>query len=97
MNRHYNLDNFPNREPLPENPLHEWVYPFKRRRMDLKALVTEIRLSPWATSEEEEEVKVWVKNKNFTCAIKPSDLTSPFAPTFEELQNPSIARQIQHE
>jgi hypothetical protein len=97
MNRHYNLDNFPNREPLPENPLHEWVHPFKRRRIDLKALVTEIRLSPWATSEEEEEVKVWVKNKNFICAIKPSDLTSPFAPTFEELQNPSIARQTQHE
>ena len=95
MNRHYNLDNFPGREPLPENPLHDWVHPFKRRRIDLKTLVTEIRLSPWVTTEEHEEAKLWVKLKNFTCPVNPSQLTSPFTPSFEELQNPKNARQAQ--
>jgi hypothetical protein len=30
-NRHYNLNNFPNREPLDDlNPLHAWVHEYKR-------------------------------------------------------------------
>jgi hypothetical protein len=86
-NRHYSLDNFPNREPLDElNPLHEWVHECKRRRIDLKALVTEVRLSPWATKEELEEVNIWVKGKNPCCVVTRSDLTSPLAPTLEELR-----------
>jgi hypothetical protein len=86
-NRHYNLNNFPNREPLDElNPLHPWVHECKRRRIDLKALVTEVRQSPWATQEESEEVKLWVKGKNFPCPITPSDLTSSMTPTLEELK-----------
>lgn len=92
MNRHYNHDNFPEREPLPENRLHEWVHPCKRRRIDLNALITEIRLSPWATPDEQEDVKLWVKLKNFSCQINPSDLTSPFTPSFEELENPKLAK-----
>lgn len=44
-----------------------WVHPGKRRRLILESLVTEIRLSPWASPEDTEEVKLWVKNKNFTC------------------------------
>jgi hypothetical protein len=86
-NRHYNLNNFPNREPLDElNPLHLWVHECKRRRIDLKALVTEVRLSPWATQEESEEVNLWVKGKNFPCRVTPSDLTSPMTPTLEEMR-----------
>ena len=53
MNRHYNLDNFPAREPLPENPPHEWVHACKRRRIDLKGLVPEIRLSPGPRQKSE--------------------------------------------
>jgi hypothetical protein len=85
-NRHYNLNNFPNREPLAENPLHEWVHECKRRRIDLKALVTEVRLSPWATQEGSEEVKLWVKGKNLPCPVTTSVLTSPMTPTLEELR-----------
>lgn len=86
-NRHYDLNNFPSREPLDElNPLHEWVHKCKRRRIDLKALVTEVRLSPWATQEELEEVNTWVKCKNFSCLVTHSDLTSKMTPTLEELR-----------
>lgn len=87
VNRHYDSNNFPHREPLDDvNPLHEWVHPCKRRRIDLGALVTEIRLSPWATMDELDEVRTWVKNKAFSCSITPSDLTSPVTPTLEELR-----------
>jgi hypothetical protein len=87
VNRHFDAQNFPHREPLDHvNPLHEWVHPFKRRRVDLKALVTEIRLWSWATKDEVDEVQTWVKNKNFFCPITHSDLTSPLTPTLEELR-----------
>jgi hypothetical protein len=86
-NRHYDLNNFPNREPLDGlNPLHEWVHECKRRRIDLKVLVTEVRLSPWATQEEFEEVNTWVKGKNFPCLVTRSDLTSDVTPTLDELR-----------
>jgi hypothetical protein len=86
-NRHFDENNFPNREPLNElNPLHEWVHECKRRRIDLKALVTEVRLSPWATPEAAEEVNMWVKGKHFSCAVIHSDLTSNLTPTLEELR-----------
>jgi len=52
MNRHFNADKFPNREPLDDNLLHPWVHPYKRHRIDLKALVTEVRVSPWAGQEK---------------------------------------------
>lgn len=86
-NRHYDLNNFAHREPLDElNPLHKWVHECKRRRIDLKALVTEVRLSPWATNQELDEVNVWVKTKNIPCTITHSDLTSPLTPTLDELR-----------
>src|SRR4051812_28906336 len=51
-NRHIGLNGFPHREPLDEEyPLAEWVHECKRRRIALKALVTEVRVSPWATQE----------------------------------------------
>jgi len=86
-NRHYGLDNFPNREPLNElNPLHKWVHECKRRRIDLRALVTEVRLSPWVTLEEWEEANTWVKVKNFACLVTRSDLAGRMTPTLEELR-----------
>jgi hypothetical protein len=87
-NRHFGLNGFPNREPLDdENRLHEWVHEYKRRRIDLKALVTEVRLSPWATQDENEEVHTWVTAKSFTCPVKLSGLTSPLTPTLEQFRN----------
>jgi hypothetical protein len=86
-NRHIGRNGFPNREPLDdENPMHEWVHEFKRRRIDLKALVTEVRLSAWATEEEIEEVHTWVKAKSLTCFVTPSSLASPLIPTLEEFK-----------
>jgi hypothetical protein len=86
-NRHYNVNDFPNREPLDDlNPLHVWVHGCKRRRIDLKALVTEVRLSPWVTPEESEEVKLWVKTKNLSCPVTLSDLKNALTPTLEELR-----------
>jgi hypothetical protein len=86
-NRHYDLKKFPHREPLNElNPLHEWVLECKRRRVDLRALVTEVRLSPWATQEEFAEVNTWVKAKNFPCPVTHSELMSKMTPTPEELR-----------
>lgn len=87
VNRNYDSNNFPHREPLDElNPLHEWVHESKRRRIDLKALVTEVRLSPWATKEELEEINTWVKVKGFRCLVTLSDLTSEMTPTQDELR-----------
>ncbi|MFI5094913.1 MAG: hypothetical protein ACHQIK_15835 [Candidatus Acidiferrales bacterium] len=86
-NRHIGLNGFPHREPLDgENPLHEWVHKYKRRRIDLKSLVTEVRLSPWATEEEFEEAKTWVRAKGYSCPVARSQLTSPLTPTLEEFR-----------
>jgi hypothetical protein len=61
-----NADHFPPREPLDENLLHDWGYPCKHRRIDLKVLVTEIQLSPWSTPAAFYEIAWWVRNKNFS-------------------------------
>ena len=87
VNRHFDENNFPHREPLDDqNPLHPWVHACKRRRIDLKSFVTEIRLWPGATPEEHNEVEQWVKNKNLTCPVVSSELMSPFSPTAEEMK-----------
>jgi len=87
-NRHYDFDDFPHREPLDElNPLHDWVHECKRRRIDLRTFVTEVRLSPWATKNEVEEVRTWINTKNLSCRVTCSDLTSTLTPTLEELEH----------
>jgi hypothetical protein len=84
-NRHIDRNGFPHREPLDkENPLQEWIHKCKRRRVDLKALLTEIRVSPWATQMEIEEVNDWMKGKSFSCPVNPSELRGPLTPSFEE-------------
>jgi hypothetical protein len=93
-NRHIGLDGFPHREPYreplnQENPLHEWVHECKRRRIDLKSLVTGIRLSPWATHDEVEEINLWVRSRIPSCVVTRSDLTSTLTPTLEEFRRRS--------
>ncbi len=89
-NRHIDANGYPHREPLDEgdeeNPLHAWVHDHKRRRIDLKALLTEVRCSPWITDAEAQEVSEWMKVKQFDCPVKPSELTSAFTPTVEEFR-----------
>jgi len=75
-NRHFDMNNFPHSRPLPENPRHHWVHEFKRRRIDLKALITGIVVSPWATKEVFEAVKQWVQVKNHSYEVRQSDLNN---------------------
>jgi len=84
-NRHFNDLNFPSREPLDDvNPLHRWVHPYKRRRIDLNALLTEVVVSPWVSQVIFDEVQHWVKPRPFSC--RRSDLAGRLTPTPEELQ-----------
>jgi hypothetical protein len=87
-NRHFNNLNFPNREPLDDvNPRHKWVHEFKRRRIDVNALLTGIVVSPWANEEVFEDVKLWVNLKHFSCPVSVSYLKGSLTPTPAELQN----------
>jgi hypothetical protein len=76
-NRHCDIKNIPHYEPLEQNKIHDWVHPCKRRRIDLRSLVTEVRISPWASAAEVEEVWWWVKNKGRLCPIGSSHLAIP--------------------
>jgi hypothetical protein len=86
-NRHLDELNFPSREPLDDlNPRHRWVHDFKRRRIDVNALLTGIVVSPWASDDVFEEVKLWAKLKSFSCPVNPSPLKGSLTPTVEELK-----------
>lgn len=86
-NRHIAPDGMAHREPLDDiNPLHPWVPDCKRRRIDLKSLVTEIRLAPSISAEAADEIRLWVHNKNFTCQLRASDLTNNLTPDPTELK-----------
>lgn len=87
-NRNYGENNWPSRLPKPENPTRPWIHEYKRRRIDLKSLITGITLSPWATEALETEVKEWVKIKNFDIPVESSSIKSTqlAIPTAEELK-----------
>jgi len=72
-NRHFDL-NSPHSRPLPENPRHHWVHDFKRRRVDLKALITGVVVSPWAAKEVFGKVEHWIQVKNHSCEVRRSNL-----------------------
>lgn len=91
-NRHLNELNFPSREPLDElNPRHRWVHDFKRRRIDLRALVTGVVVSPWANDEVLEEVQLWVKNRGLSCPVQRSDKAGRLTPTLRELEDRQLS------
>jgi hypothetical protein len=91
VNRHADSNDFPHLEPLDENPLNPWVNDCKRRRIDLNALVSEIRTSPWATDKEIAEVNDWVRGKNMSCLLKPSEKAHELTPTFEECKRHQLS------
>ena len=64
-NRHIGLNNFPHPVPLALNPRNSWVPDCKRRRIDLRSVVTEVFISPWAEHDAVEEIKLWAKSKAF--------------------------------
>lgn len=83
--RNYGVNNIPSREPLDDiNPIHRWVHPCKRRRINLNALVTGIAVSPWATENVFSEVeRDWAKVPGIPVAY---DLKSPLTPDIEGLK-----------
>lgn len=85
-NRHFDLDNFPHPVPLDLNPRHSWVPECKRRRIDLRSLITDIVISPWAEGDAVEEIKLWVKLKGFPGSVKQSELASGQTPTLEQFR-----------
>ncbi len=85
-NRHLDLNNFPHARPLDINPRHSWVPDCKRRRINLRSLITHVVISPWAETDMIEEIEIWVKSKGFP-APKLSELTSGPTPTLEEFRS----------
>lgn len=84
--RHFDLNNSPQPRPLPMNPRNPWVPDFKRRRIVLRSLVTDIVISPWAEPDAVEEIELWLRSKGFSILAKRSGLTSPNTPSLAEFQ-----------
>jgi len=85
-NRHIDLNNYPHPRPLPINPRNSWVPDSKRRRIDLRKLITDVVISPWAEPDAVQEIELWLRNKGFPTSARRSELTSPNAPTLAELR-----------
>jgi hypothetical protein len=85
-NRHIDLNNFPHPVPLEVNPRHSWVPEFTRRRIDLRSLVTDVVISPWAEADAVEEIELWVQLKGFPASSRHSDLMGDETPTLEEFR-----------
>jgi hypothetical protein len=85
-NRHFDLNNYPHPRPLPINPRNTWVPDSKRRRIDLRALITDVVISPWAEADAVEEIDLWLRSKGFPILPRRSALTNPNTPTLTELQ-----------
>lgn len=84
-NRHIGLDNSVHPKPLPVNPLHSWVPDCKRRRIDLRALVRGVVISPWAEPDVVDEINLWIERKTFPGAVR-SRLTGVHTPTLDEFR-----------
>ena len=85
-NRHFDLNNSPHPVPLDLNPRNPWVPDCKRRRINLRSLITDVVISPWAEEHAVEEIKLWVQTKGFPDSAKRSELTSPQTPPLEKFK-----------
>jgi hypothetical protein len=66
------------------NPRNPWVPDSKRRRINLRSLVTDVVISPWAEADAVEEIGLWVRSKGFAFSAKRSELTNPATPSLAE-------------
>ncbi len=73
INRHFDIDNRAHKRPL--SPPPDRVLNGHRRKVDLHALVTEIVVSPWASSTTYDEIDQLVKESGFTIPVQRSALT----------------------
>jgi len=85
-NRHIDINNFPQPVPLDLNPRNSWVPDCKRRRIDLRSLITGVFISPWAEAYAAEEIKHWVKLKGFPNAVRNSELASAQTPSLNDFR-----------
>jgi hypothetical protein len=69
---HFDENNIPHRRPLTEAPAT--LPKFKRLRVDLCSLITEIQLSPWASGTTFAEVNRMAAEMNLAVPIRWSDL-----------------------
>jgi len=79
-NRHFDLNDFPHSIPIDLNPRNSWVPDCKRRRIDLRSLITDVFISPWAEEWAIEEIRLWVQTKGFPDSARRSQLTVDQAP-----------------
>jgi hypothetical protein len=73
-NRHFDLNNVPHPRPLPENKRHDYVYDFKRRRIDVKALLTGVVVSPFAETDALAKAKQWAEVRKHEYDVRRSNL-----------------------
>ncbi len=72
INRHYDADN--RAHPLPLTPPPDYVLKGQRRKVDLQALVTDIVVSPWASSTTLDEIKRLVSDSGYKIPVRHSEL-----------------------
>lgn len=85
VNRHIDLNGYPHPHPLPINPRNPWVPDSKRRRIDVKKLITGVVISPWAEDDTVQEVELWLRYRGLPTSARKSQLTNPNSPTRAEL------------
>jgi hypothetical protein len=80
-NRHIDEDNRVHTRPLIPPP--DSILPGQRRKLDLKALLTSIIVTPWATSDTLDEITQFVRKGGLAIPVVPSPLTRyrEFLPT----------------
>jgi hypothetical protein len=76
----FDLDKFPHPRPLDINPRHSWVPDCKRRRIDLRSLIADVVVSPWAEADAVEEIELWLKAKRFAASSTPSAMRGDHPP-----------------
>ena len=87
INRHFDENNFPHDHPLtPPDPGRVPVG--NRRAVDLAALLTEIVLGPWRSTETRASVRKALSQTGRDIAVRDSDLARHVGllPTAEELR-----------
>lgn len=72
INRHY--DENDQVHPLPLTPPPPYVLKGQRRKVDLKALVNEIVVSPWASSATLDEIQHLVSSAAYKISVRQSEL-----------------------
>jgi hypothetical protein len=72
INRHFDDDNRAHRRPLTPPP--DRVSHGERRVVDLRTIVNEIVVTPWASSSAFEEISRLVRN-SYSISVRPSSLT----------------------